>query len=133
MAKKVVKKKVAKRKPVKKKVAKKKVANVKPVKKKVVKKVVPVKKKVKPSRKISSRKFNEGYYSYKTKSKVALFNLVLFALLSVISYILYLVSGPGNFENVFYLLFMILAFIAVAFLLLFLVYFFAKGKIKRKK
>lgn len=63
-------------------------------------------------RKVISSRFKFG---------IVLRNLVLFTLLFVISYILYLVSESDVFVNLFYFLWIIFAFIAVAFFLALLV------------
>lgn len=87
-------------------------------KKRVVKRKSPVKAKpyVKLQQKISS-KFKFG---------VVFRNLILFVLLSLISYVLYLVSENEVFKDIFYFLWIIFGFIAIAFLLALLVLFFLK-------
>ncbi|MEK6817265.1 MAG: hypothetical protein AABX80_00530 [Nanoarchaeota archaeon] len=65
-------------------------------------------------------------------SRLALRDLILFALLSVISFILFTVSGNTLYQDTFYLLAMIFGFISVAFLIVFLVIIFSRGKIKKK-
>ena len=74
-----------------------------------------------------------GDLSSKYGSKLALRDLILFAVLSLISYILYLVSGSGIFQDTFYLLAMIFGFMALAFLIVWLSIGFARGKVKPKK
>ncbi len=65
-------------------------------------------------------------------SKLALRDLILFALLSIISFILFTVSGNTLYQDTFYLLAILFGFIAVAFLIVFLVIIFARGKVKKK-
>lgn len=64
--------------------------------------------------------------------RLALRDLILFALLSVISFILFTVSGNTLYQDTFYLLAMIFGFISVAFLIVFLVIVFSRGKVKKK-
>lgn len=85
------------------------------VKKSVSKKAVPVKQ-------ITSR-YN---------SRLALRDLILFALLSVISFILETVSGNTLYQDTFYLLAILFGFISLAFLIVFLVIVFAREKVKKK-
>ena len=80
-----------------------------------------LKKKAIPLKQITSR------YS----SRLALRDLILFALLSIISFILYTVSGNSLYQDTFYLLGILFLFIAVAFLIVFLVIIFARGKVKK--
>ncbi len=87
----------------------------KPVAKSSAKKTVPLKQ-------ITSR-YN---------SRLALRDLILFALLSIISFILFTVSGNTLYQDTFYLLGILFLFIAVAFLIVFLVIIFARGKVKKK-
>ena len=65
-------------------------------------------------------------------SKLALRDLILFALLSIISFILYTVSGNILYQDTFYLLAILFGFISVAFLIVFLVIIFAREKVKKK-
>ena len=65
-------------------------------------------------------------------SRLALKDLILFALLSIISFILYIVSGNTLYQNTFYLLAILFGFISVAFLIVFLVIIFAREKVKKK-
>lgn len=80
------------------------------------------KKRAVPAKQITSR-YN---------SKLALKDFILFALLSVISFILFTVSGNTLYQDTFYLLAMLFGFISVAFLIVFLVIVFARGKVKKK-
>lgn len=66
-------------------------------------------------------------------SRLALRDLVLFALLSIISFILFTVSGNTLYQDTFKLLGILFLFIAVAFLIVFLVIIFARGKVKIQK
>lgn len=65
-------------------------------------------------------------------SRLALRDLILFALLSIISFILFTVSGNTLYQDTFKLLGILFLFIAVAFLIVFLVIIFARGKVKGK-
>jgi|SRR3989344_8538725 len=65
-------------------------------------------------------------------SRLALRDLILFALLSIISFILYSVSGNTLYQDTFYLMGILFLFIAVAFLIVFLVIVFARGKVVGK-
>ena len=65
-------------------------------------------------------------------SRLALRDLILFALLSIISFILYTVSGNTLYQDTFYLLAILFGFISVAFLIVFLVIIFAREKVKKK-
>ncbi|MDP2672634.1 MAG: hypothetical protein Q8O84_02375 [Nanoarchaeota archaeon] len=89
--------------------------------KKSRKKSVAVKKKTIPVKQITS-KYN---------SRLALRDLILFALLSIISFILFTVSGNTLYQDTFYLLAMLFGFVALAFLIVFLVIIFARGKVKK--
>jgi len=89
--------------------------------KKSRKKSVAVKKKTIPVKQITSR------YS----SRLALRDLILFALLAIISFILFTVSGNTLYQDTFYLLAILFGFIAVAFLIVFLAIIFARGKVKK--
>jgi len=90
--------------------------------KKSQKKSVSVKKRTIPVNQITSR-YN---------SRLALRDLILFALLSIISFILFTVSGNSLYQDTFYLLAILFGFIAVAFLIVFLVIVFARGKVKKQ-
>ncbi|MBI2004358.1 hypothetical protein HYS72_02745 [Candidatus Pacearchaeota archaeon] len=90
--------------------------------KKSQKKSAPVKKRTIPVKQITSR-YN---------SRLALRDLILFALLSIISFILFTVSGNTLYQDTFYLLAILFGFIALAFLIVFLVIIFARGKVKGK-
>ena len=71
--------------------------------------------------------------SLQNRSKFTLRTLILFAVLALISYILYTVTGSTKpiYQDTFLLLAMILGFIALAFLIAFVAISFAKGKIKK--
>lgn len=90
-------------------------------KKKSVKKVTkkkPVKKsKSKPQRRVI---FN------KKKINLILKNLVLFVIISLVSFVLYSVSNNEMFRNLFSLLAIIFGCVTVAFLIVFLVFLFSK-------
>jgi|SRR3989344_2090216 len=79
------------------------------------------KKKIIPVKQITSR-YN---------SRLALRDLILFALLSIISFILFTVSGNTLYQNTFKLLGILFLFISVAFLIVFLAIIFARGKVKK--
>ena len=106
-------------------VAKKKAAK-KVAKKKVVKKVS--KKKV--SRK-SSPKTSKKVSSIPKKVRIATNNLVLFTLIALVSGILYQVANNTFYTNLLYLTAMISGFIALAFLLVIIVFFFLKKEMKK--
>ena len=89
--------------------------------KKSRKKSVAVKKKTIPVKQITSR-YN---------SRLALRDLILFALLSIISIIVSNVSGNSLYQDTFDLLAILFGFIAVAFLIVFLAIIFARGKVKK--
>lgn len=98
---------------------------VKKIRKKPRKKIAvksPVSKKTVPIKQITS-KYN---------SRRALRDLILFALLSILSFILYSVSGNTLYQDTFYLLGILFLFIAVAFLIVFLVIIFTREKVKKK-
>ena len=90
--------------------------------KKSQKKSAPVKKRTIPVKQITSR-YN---------SRLALRDLILFAILTIISFILFTVSGNSLYQDTFYLLAILFGFIAVAFLIVLLVIVFARGKVKNK-
>ncbi len=126
MAKKAVKrKKVAKK---KKKVVKKKATK---KKKKVVRKKVPVTKKATKKKIVRVPKLS-GQLASKYNSRLALRDLILFALLSLVSFILFLATGNGIYKDTFYLLAMLFGFIAVAFLIVFLAFTFSRDKLRRR-
>ena len=85
--------------------------------KKVSKKVVKGK-----SGSVKSKQIN----SNKQKIDLVLKNLVLFAILSLASFLLYRVSSDELLINLFYLLAMVLGFVAGAFFIVLLVFFFMK-------
>src|SRR3989344_3986684 len=85
------------------------------------KKSASIKKRTIPVKQITSR-YN---------SRRALRDLILFALLSIISFILFTVSGNSLYQDTFYLLAILFGFIAVAFLIVFLVIVFAREKVKQ--
>jgi|SRR3989344_1986745 len=89
--------------------------------KKPQKKSAPVKKRTIPVKQITSR-YN---------SRLALRDFILFALLSIISFILFTVSGNALYQDTFKLLGILFLFISVAFLIVFLVVIFARGKVKK--
>ena len=90
--------------------------------KKSVKVVSTSKKRTIPVKQITSR-YN---------SRLALRDLILFALLSIISFILYTVSGNTLYQDTFNLLAILFGFISVAFLIVFLVIIFAREKVKKQ-
>ena len=93
------------------------------VKKKVVRKKAPVKKSsVKQVQKPEIRQVR----ATPSRLKLVLRNLILFVILSIISYILYIVSKGVVYETFFYFLTMILGFVSLAFLISFLVLIFLK-------
>ena len=55
------------------------------------------------------------------KFKLVLRNLILFSVMSLISYVLYLSLGEGFLKNFFSLFAIVLAFISVAFLMVLLI------------
>ena len=69
----------------------------------------------------------------KNRSKLALRNLILFAVLSLISFILYTVFGNQLYQDTFYLLTIIFIFVALAFLIIFLAISFSRGKVSKKR
>ena len=90
--------------------------------KKPQKKSAPIQKRTIPIKQITSR-YN---------SRRALKDLILFSLLAIISFILFTVSGNTLYQDTFYLLAILFGFIAVAFLIVFLVIVFAREKVKQK-
>ena len=71
----------------------------------------------------------------KSRARLALRDLILFAVLSLIFYILYSVTGDTKliYQDTFFLLSIVLGFIALAFLIIFLVIIFSREKIKSKR
>jgi hypothetical protein len=116
VAKKKVSKKVVKKKaPVKKKAA--------PVKKKTVKKkAAPVKKKV-VKKQVQSKRIR----ATPRKFKIVVKNLILFLILSLLSFVLYAASNNVLYRDFFYLLFWILGLIFIAFFISLLVLVFLKA------
>ena len=100
------------------------------VKKKRIKKVVkkkPVKKIIKKSK--VKRVVNESKKLVRyTKKKINLVlkNLILFVAISLLSFALYSVSNNAIFKNLFLLLVIVSGFVAVAFLIVFLIFLFLK-------
>ena len=97
-------------------------------KKKVAKKTVSRKKVV---RKKVARVSKQSISKY--NSRLALRNLILFALLSLIFFMLYTVSGNELYQYMFYLLSLVLGFIAVAFLIVLLIIVFSRGKVVKRR
>ena len=112
----MAKKKVVKKKSAKKKVAKKAVKRVvfKTAKKKIVKRL--------PQNVSRRNSANVKNIDSPKKIKVARNSLVFFAVLSIISWILYSVTNVTIYENLFFLLAMIFGFVALAFLIAFLIF-----------
>lgn len=108
-------------------VAKKKTAK-KTSKKKVVKKK-PVKKTKKSSpriKKSSTKPVARKIRATNTRINLVVKNLILFTVLTLISYILYAVSTNELFDSFFYLLSMVLGFVSLAFLISLLVLLFLR-------
>ncbi len=82
-------------------------------------------------RKLKSPKKLNKVLPPKNAMKIALRDLVLFGLLSIMCFALYLVSGEAMYQDAFYLLSIIFGFVAVAFLIVILVILISKG-IKQK-
>lgn len=61
-------------------------------------------------------------------SRLALKDLILFSVLSIVSFIIYTLSNDPFYEDLFYLFGMVLVFIAAAFLIAFLALYFLKRK-----
>lgn len=101
-------------------------------KKKSVKKKKVVRKKTVARKKVS-RKTKRVPQTSKYGSKLAIRDLIIFALLSLISYMLSTVSGNELFEDVLYLLAIVFGFLAIAFLIIFLIIAFSGGKVKKKR
>lgn len=64
--------------------------------------------------------------STKRKIKISLTNLILFAVLTLISYFLSIFLNNEILKNLFYLLVIIFGFLGVAFLIIFLAFLFLK-------
>ena len=62
----------------------------------------------------------------KRKINLVLKNLILFAILSLVSFLLYSVSSNDLLINLFYLLAIVLGFVAGAFLIILLIFFFLR-------
>lgn len=60
------------------------------------------------------------------KKRLVFRNLILFALISIVCYILYTISNTGMFQNLFWLLSMVTGFVALAFLIVWLVFLLLK-------
>ena len=93
------------------------------------------KKSVKKSQKkvvVKKRTILVNQITSRYSSKLALRDLILFTLLTIISFILFTVSGNTLYQDTFYLLAILFGFIAVAFLIVFLVIIFARGKVNKK-
>lgn len=90
------------------------------VKKKVVKKSTK-----KVSKKSSPIKYKKVLVS-KQPINLVLKNLILFTILSLASFLLYLVSSDKLLINLFSLLAMVLGFVAGAFLIILLIFFFMR-------
>lgn len=67
----------------------------------------------------------------KKKFNLVLKNLIIFAVISLASFVLYTVSNSLMFRNLFSLLSMIFGFVAVAFLIILFIFIFMKT-IKKK-
>ena len=74
------------------------------------------KKKSVPAKK-SRRKTNKKAVKTSKKFSVVLKNLILFAVLSIISFTLYKVSEKEIYMNLFYIIFMLSVLVALAFLI----------------
>ena len=62
------------------------------------------------------------------KIRVVISNLIIFTILSLVSWILFSVSGEGTlFNNLFWLLTFVLGFVAIAFLIVLVELIFLKG------
>ena len=102
--------------------------SVKKISKKTGKKVVVKRattKAKKKSVKKAIKKFKKVRAS-KRKINLVLNNLILFAVLSLASFLLYRVSSDELLINLFYLLAMVLGFVAGAFLIILLIFFFMR-------
>jgi len=96
------------------------------VKKRVVKKKSAVKTKKKVVRKKRGSTKSKQIKSNKQKINLVLKNLVLFVILFLASFLLYSVSSNELLINLFSLLAIVLGFVAGAFLIILLVFFFMK-------
>lgn len=65
-------------------------------------------------------------------SKLALRDFILFAVLSLLFYILNTISGNEIYQDMFYLLAIIFGFLALAFLIILLAISLSRGKVKNK-
>ena len=107
--------------------AKKKVKKV--AKKKTTKKVS----KKNPVKKVATKKVNSSKPAIKSiratpsRIRLVLKNLILFVILSIISYVLYAVSNNEVFSQFFAILTMVLSFISLAFLISLLVFLVLKS------
>lgn len=122
MAKKVAKKKSSKKKV---KTSKRK------VKKKTTKKKVVAKKAVKKKKLEIKPGIHPNKVSLIYNSRLALRDLIIFACLSLLSLMLYLVSGNLFYQDLFYLLAMVFGFVALAFLIVFLALVFSRDKLRK--
>jgi len=103
--------------------------------KKKAKKKVSKKKSVRKP-KVASRKVKKSSKRVMKRtpqynSRLALRDLILFALLSVVSFMLYTVSGSELYQDMFYLVALLFGFISVAFLIVYLILIFSRGKVKK--
>lgn len=89
-----------------------------------------VKKKRVPARKVSRKrsvgKNKKMIRSTSKKINLVFKNLIFFAILFVLSRILYAVSGSETYENLFLLLSIVFGFVGVAFLIVLLIFLFLK-------
>jgi len=108
--------------------AKKKTAKKTSKKKAVKKKSVKKRRKSSPGVKKSSPKpVARKIRATRTRINLVVKNLILFIVLTLISYILYAVSTNELFDSFFYLLSMILGFVSLAFLISLLVLLILKA------
>ena len=84
---------------------------------------MPRKKAVKKKTSKKVKKSTENSAGSKRKINVVIWNLILFVILAVASYVLCNVSGSDFYQDLFFLLSVILGFVALAFLIAFLVTF----------
>jgi len=92
---------------------------------KTIKRVDKPKKLVISNKKKISKHTN-AVRSNKKKIILILKNLILFTVISLVSFILYLVSNKEIFKNLFSILAMVFAFVSVAFLITLLIFVFLK-------